>query len=90
MENLAAKSLTFVKSAFCVQVFGPPEFSACVVALKMPDFNGTVRVVAQVFGENQYGGADTETVVRAPLVAEVSAALRQAARFWPRRDSLSV
>jgi len=42
------------------------------VGLKMPDFNGTVRVVAQVFGENQYGGADTETVVRAPLVAEIS------------------
>jgi uncharacterized protein YfaS (alpha-2-macroglobulin family) len=42
------------------------------VALKMPDFNGTVRVTALVFGENQYGGTDTETVVRAPLVAEIS------------------
>ncbi len=42
------------------------------VALKMPDFNGTVRVVALVFGESQYGGNDTETVVRAPLVAEIS------------------
>jgi uncharacterized protein YfaS (alpha-2-macroglobulin family) len=42
------------------------------VALKMPDFNGTVRVTAQVFGEKQYGGNDTETIVRAPLVAEIS------------------
>ncbi|NCT67980.1 MAG: alpha-2-macroglobulin family protein [Rhodanobacteraceae bacterium] len=42
------------------------------VALKVPDFNGTVRVTAQVFGENQYGGNDTETIVRAPLVAEIS------------------
>jgi len=42
------------------------------VALKMPDFNGTVRVTALVFGENQYGGTDAETVVRAPLVAEIS------------------
>ncbi|HJT97673.1 MAG TPA: MG2 domain-containing protein, partial [Rhodanobacteraceae bacterium] len=42
------------------------------VALKMPDFNGTVRVTALVFGENQYGGTDTETIVRAPLVAEIS------------------
>ena len=42
------------------------------VALKMPDFNGTVCVTALVFGENQYGGTDTETVVRAPLVAEIS------------------
>ena len=38
----------------------------------MPDFNGTVRVTALVFGEDQYGGTDTETIVRAPLVAEIS------------------
>lgn len=42
------------------------------VALKMPDFNGTVRVTALVFGENQYGGGDVETIVRAPLVAEIA------------------
>ena len=42
------------------------------VALKMPDFNGTVRVTALAFGEDRYGGADTETIVRAPLVAEIS------------------
>ncbi|MBO9663502.1 alpha-2-macroglobulin [Dokdonella sp.] len=42
------------------------------VRLAMPDFNGTVRVTALVFGENQYGGTDTETIVRAPLVAEIS------------------
>jgi uncharacterized protein YfaS (alpha-2-macroglobulin family) len=42
------------------------------VALKMPDFNGTVRVTAVVFGENAYGANDTETIVRAPLVAEIS------------------
>ena len=42
------------------------------VALKMPDFNGTVRVTALVFGEDRYGGNDAETIVRAPLVAEIS------------------
>ncbi|MGH8173073.1 MAG: alpha-2-macroglobulin family protein, partial [Rhodanobacteraceae bacterium] len=42
------------------------------VALRMPDFNGTVRVTALAFSENQYGGTDTETIVRAPLVAEIS------------------
>ncbi|HKE47394.1 MAG TPA: alpha-2-macroglobulin, partial [Rhodanobacteraceae bacterium] len=42
------------------------------VALRMPDFNGTVRVTALAFSENQYGGADAETIVRAPLVAEIS------------------
>jgi uncharacterized protein YfaS (alpha-2-macroglobulin family) len=42
------------------------------VSLRMPDFNGTVRVTALAFGEDRYGGADTETIVRAPLVAEIS------------------
>lgn len=42
------------------------------VELPLPDFNGTVRVTGLVFGEDRYGGADAETVVRAPLVAEVS------------------
>ncbi|HEY0179909.1 MAG TPA: alpha-2-macroglobulin [Dokdonella sp.] len=42
------------------------------LALKVPDFNGSVRVTALVFGEDRYGGADAETVVRAPLVAEIS------------------
>ena len=42
------------------------------IALKMPDFNGTVRVTALAFDEDRYGGTDAETVVRAPLVAEVS------------------
>ena len=42
------------------------------VVLKMPDFNGTVRVTAIAFGEDRYGGADAETIVRAPLVAEIS------------------
>ena len=42
------------------------------VALKVPDFNGTMRVTAVVYSENHYGSSDVETVVRAPLVAEVS------------------
>ncbi|MDC8015197.1 alpha-2-macroglobulin family protein [Tahibacter soli] len=42
------------------------------LSLPVPDFNGTLRVSAQVFGDDRYGGADVETIVRAPLVAEVS------------------
>ncbi|MCW5567202.1 MAG: alpha-2-macroglobulin family protein, partial [Dokdonella sp.] len=42
------------------------------LALPVPDFNGTLRVSALVFGEDRYGKADVETVVRAPLVAEIS------------------
>ena len=42
------------------------------VELKVPDFNGTLRVSALVFSADQYGSSDAETVVRADLVAEIS------------------
>jgi len=42
------------------------------VNLDVPDFNGTLRVVAVAFTDDSYGSSDTETIVRAPLVAEVS------------------
>ena len=54
---------------------GPVQLDAkgeATVKVKVPDFNGTLRVSALVYGENDYGNADAETVVRAPLVAEVS------------------
>ncbi len=42
------------------------------ISLDVPDFNGALRVSALVFGEDRYGSASAETLVRAPLVAEVS------------------
>lgn len=42
------------------------------ISLAVPDFNGALRVSALVFGEDRYGSASTETLVRAPLIAEVS------------------
>ncbi len=42
------------------------------VKLKVPDFNGTLRVSALVFSDDQYGKSDVETIVRADLVAEIS------------------
>jgi uncharacterized protein YfaS (alpha-2-macroglobulin family) len=42
------------------------------VPLKVPDFNGTLRLSALVYSDEQYGSSDMETVVRAPLVAEIS------------------
>jgi uncharacterized protein YfaS (alpha-2-macroglobulin family) len=42
------------------------------VLLKVPDFNGTLRVTAVVYAEQRYGSTDAETIVRAPLVAEIS------------------
>lgn len=42
------------------------------VALKVPDFNGTLRVSALVYTSERYGNRDAETLVRAPIVAEAS------------------
>ena len=42
------------------------------IDLPVPDFNGTLRVSALVFSGERYGNRDTETVVRAPIVAEAS------------------
>ncbi len=54
---------------------GPVQLDAkgeAIVKVPVPDFNGTLRVSTLVFGETDYGNASTETIVRAPLVAEVS------------------
>jgi uncharacterized protein YfaS (alpha-2-macroglobulin family) len=54
---------------------GPVQLDAkgeATVKVGVPDFNGTLRVSALVFGESDYGDASTETIVRAPLVVEVS------------------
>ncbi len=54
---------------------GPVRFNAqghAEAAMPMPEFNGTVRVTAVAFSKDSYGSADTETLVRAPLVLEAS------------------
>ncbi|HET9031788.1 MAG TPA: alpha-2-macroglobulin [Dokdonella sp.] len=54
---------------------GPVSLDAqgnATVKLNVPDFNGTLRVSALVFSDEQYGNSDAETVVRADLVAEIS------------------
>ncbi|MBD9376697.1 alpha-2-macroglobulin [Pseudoxanthomonas sp. PXM04] len=42
------------------------------IRLKVPDFNGTLRVSALVYSDERYGNRDRETLVRAPIVAEAS------------------
>ncbi len=44
-----------------------------VFELDLPDFNGTVRLGAVVYGEQSYGTASQETIIQAPLVVEISA-----------------
>ncbi|HEY2344577.1 MAG TPA: alpha-2-macroglobulin [Xanthomonadaceae bacterium] len=54
---------------------GPVALDAsgsATVPVNVPDFNGTLRVSAVVYSEDRYGKADAQTLVRAPVVAEVS------------------
>lgn len=54
---------------------GPVKLDAKGTArlqLPVPDFNGTLRVSALVYSDDRYGNRDTETLVRAPVVAEAS------------------
>lgn len=54
---------------------GPVQLDAkgeATVSFKLPDFNGTLRVMAVVSSADSYGSAQAETVVAAPLVAELS------------------
>jgi uncharacterized protein YfaS (alpha-2-macroglobulin family) len=39
----------------------------------VPDFNGTLRVSSLVYSDDHYGQGSTESVLRAPILAEVSA-----------------
>lgn len=43
------------------------------IKLDVPDFNGTLRVSAMVFSDDKYGQGSSESVLRAPILAEVSA-----------------
>lgn len=54
---------------------GPVKLDAkgnAKIALKVPDFNGTLRVSALAYSAERYGNGDAEIVVRAPIVAEAS------------------
>lgn len=42
------------------------------IALDLPDFNGTLRLMAVAFTPDNYGSTDTEMVVAAPIVAELN------------------
>ncbi len=42
------------------------------LSLKLPDFNGTLRLMAVVSSADSYGSTQADTVVAAPLVAELS------------------
>ncbi len=69
----ATKSLP--KKVRLVDLFsGPVQLDAqgeAEIALDVPDFNGTLRLMAVAAAADRFGNAESETVVAAPLVAEL-------------------
>jgi uncharacterized protein YfaS (alpha-2-macroglobulin family) len=69
----ATKSLP--KKVRLVDLFsGPVQLDArgeAEITLDVPDFNGTLRLMAVVNAADRFGNADSETIVAAPLVAEL-------------------
>ena len=73
---LRGDSRSLPKKVKLVDLFsGPVALNAqgeADIPLDLPDFNGTLRLMAVAFTDAQYGNADTEMVVAAPIVAELS------------------
>src|SRR5262249_22676923 len=42
------------------------------IALRVPDFNGTLRLMAVVAAADRFGSKDAEMIVAAPLITELS------------------
>ncbi|NEK32470.1 hypothetical protein GR211_37375, partial [Rhizobium leguminosarum] len=69
-------SQSMPRTVLLVDLFsGPVALDAkgeATISLKLPDFNGTLRVMAVVSSADSYAAAQAETVVAAPLVAELN------------------
>lgn len=69
----ATKSLP--KKVRLVDLFSGPvqlnEQGEAEIGLDVPDFNGTLRLMAVVAAPDKFGSAEAETIVAAPLVAEL-------------------
>ena len=54
---------------------GPVELDAkgeATVTLPVPDYNGSLRIMAVAFTEDRFGALDQEMIVAAPVVAEIA------------------
>ena len=73
---LRGDSRSLPKKVKLVDLFSGPvaldERGEAEIALDLPDFNGTLRLMAVAFTGEQYGSAEAEMVVAAPIVAELS------------------
>lgn len=73
---LRGDSRSLPRKVKLVDLFSGPvlldESGQADIALDLPDFNGTLRLMAVAFTDDRYGSAEAEMVVAAPIVAELS------------------
>jgi uncharacterized protein YfaS (alpha-2-macroglobulin family) len=73
---MRGESRSLPKKVKLVDLFsGPVQLNAqgeAQIPLMLPDFNGTLRLMAVAFTDSKYGHADQEIVVAAPIVAELN------------------
>lgn len=64
------------KKVKLIDLFSGPvllnEQGEAEITLPVPDFNGTLRLMAVVSGADRYGSKDQEMIVAAPVVAEIA------------------
>lgn len=75
-DNTPKPSRSLPKKVKLVDLFsGPVQLNAqgeAEIALALPDFNGSLRLMAVVASADKFGSRDAEMTVAAPLVAELA------------------
>jgi uncharacterized protein YfaS (alpha-2-macroglobulin family) len=75
-DNAPKPGKNLPKKVLLVDLFSGPvllnEQGEAEITLNVPDFNGTLRLMAVVSGVDHFGSKDQEMVVAAPLVAEIA------------------
>jgi uncharacterized protein YfaS (alpha-2-macroglobulin family) len=75
-DNMPKPGKNLPKKAKLIDLFSGPvllnEHGEAEITLNVPDFNGTLRLMAVVSSEDRFGSKEREMIVAAPLVAEIS------------------
>ncbi len=75
-DNTPKATRSLPKKVKLVDLFSGPvavnDQGEAEISLAVPDFNGTLRLMAVVSGTERYGSQDAEVIVAAPLVAELA------------------
>ncbi|MFZ6655098.1 MG2 domain-containing protein [Undibacterium sp. TJN19] len=75
-DNTPKATKSLPKKVKLVDIFSGPvqlnEQGEAEITLAIPDFNGTLRLMAVVAGSERFGAKDAEMIVAAPLIAELA------------------